>query len=175
MLPKMKNTFVLLILALLCQTELYSQQVRFPDDYLGLWKGTLLIQPSGSTVNMSLQIGPAISGDSVYAYTLTYHGSKGDDVRAYEIRVLDQQRGLYEVDEKNSIRLPETLLGNKLISLFSVDGSSLLISLELHADEIIFEVYAWPEKASQTGGGNDDTPEVKTYMANGYQRAVLKR
>lgn len=171
----MKNTFALLILALLYQTGLYSQQVRFPDDYLGLWKGALLIHPSGSSVNMSLQIGPAISGDSVYAYTLTYHGSKGDDVRAYEIRVLDRKRGLYEVDEKNSIRLPETLLGNKLISLFSVDGSSLLISLELHADEIIFEVYAWPEKASQTGGGNDDTPEVKTYMANGYQRAVLKR
>lgn len=171
----MKNTFALLILALICQTELYSQQVRFPDDYLGLWNGTLLMQPSGSTVNMSLQIGPAISGDSVYAYTLTYHGSKGDDVRAYEIRVLDRQRGLYEVDEKNSIRLPETLLGNKLISLFSVEGSSLLISLELHADEIIFEVYSWPEKNGQTGGGNDDTPEVKTYMANGYQRAVLKR
>ena len=126
-------------------------------------------------VPMSLQLGPALSGDSAFAYTLTYKGPKGDDVREYILRVTDITHGIFSVDEKNSIILTERLLGNKLSSIFTVEGSTLLITLELHPAEIIFEVFSWQTDAPQTSGGKGEVSIVHSFVANGYQRAVLKR
>lgn len=149
-------------------------QTNFPDAYLGTWKGVLRIEPAGAEVPMTLQLGPAITKDSVYEYVLTYHG-KTEDVRRYELHVVDKRKGIFSVDEKNSIILAERLVGNKLISIFSVQGSALLITLELKENEIVFEVVSWPADNPQTSGGKDDIPPVHSYTANAYQRAILKR
>lgn len=153
----------------------HAQSVDFPQSHLGTWKGILHLVPSGGQIPMSLQLGPAVSGDSVFEYVLTYHGPKGDDVRAYQLLVTDKSQGLFSVDEKNSILLNERLIGNKLISVFTVGGSSLLITLELHPEEIVFEVISWPTDNPQVSGGQQDSPMVYAFVANAYQRAVLKR
>lgn len=153
----------------------YAQSINFPQSHLGTWKGNLHIAPSGMQVPMSLQLGPVVSGDSVFEYVLTYHGPKGDDIRPYHLLVTDKSQGLFSVDEKNSILLNERLIGNKLISVFTVEGSSLLVTLELYPEEIIFEVISWPAENPQVSGGQQDSPIVYAFVANAYQRAVLKR
>ena len=151
-----------------------AQAVRFPEDYLGTWKGMLHIYPADAEVPMSLRIGPALVKDSVYEYVLTYHG-KTEDVRQYTIHTADREKGLYRVDENNSIVLPERLLGRKLSSVFTVEGSTLMVTLELLAEEIVFEVFSWSADAPETSGGKADVPVVHSYVAGGYQRAVLKK
>lgn len=148
-----------------------AQKTSFPESHLGTWKGSLHIEPSKADIPMSLRLGPAVSGDSVFEYVLTYADK---DIREYFLVVEDRSAGFFGVDEKNSIRLQERLLGNKLISVFGVEGSMLLISLEMHADEILFEVFSWPDKA-QVSGGKADVPLVHSFTANAYQRAVLKK
>ena len=125
---------------------------------------------------MNLQLGPAITKDSVYKYILTYEGAT-NDVREYELHVSDKKQGLFHVDEKNGIILQEKLLGNKLSSIFSVSGSFLQITLELLKDEIVFEVYSWPSQVAKTTVGNeeDETYTVDSYRLNGYQKAILKK
>lgn len=150
-------------------------QPSFPQSHLGTWKGTLHIAPSGMEIPMSLRLGPAISGDSVFDYVLTYHRPNKDDIRAYNLLVIDKKQGLFSVDEKNSILLNERLIGNQLISIFTVENSSLMVTLELHPEEIIFEVVSWPVDQPQTSGGEQDSPLVQAFVANAYQRAVLRR
>lgn len=153
----------------------FCQAPGFPQSHLGTWKGTLHMEPSGMEIPMSLRLGPAVSGDSVFECVMTYSGPKGEDIRAYNLLVDDKSQGLFRVDEKNSILLNERLMGNKLISVFTVEGSSLVVTLELHPQEIIFEVFSWPADQPKTSGGQQDVPIVHAYVPNAYQRAVLKK
>lgn len=151
-----------------------AQALRFPEDYLGTWKGVLHIYPADAEVPMSLRLGPALVKDSVYEYVLTYHGQT-EDVRKYAIHTVDRAKGLYRVDENNSIVLSERLLGRKLSSVFTVEGSTLMVTLELLAGEIVFEVFSWNADAPETSGGKADVPVVYSYVAGAYQRALLKK
>ena len=170
-----KNIFLFLFIVF-CFSLSGSGQINFPNDYLGTWKGNLTLYPSLKEIPMSLQLGPAITKDSVYKYILTYEGAT-NDVREYELHVRDKKQGLFHVDEKNGIILEEKLLGNKLSSVFSVSGSFLQITLELLTDEIVFEVYSWPAKVSKTTVSKEDeeTYTVDSYKMNAYQKAVLKK
>lgn len=168
--------YVLLFFVGILTHACYSQ-VNFPNDYIGKWQGNLIMYPSGNELPMSLQIGPEIIMDSVYKYIITYEAKVASDVREYELHIVDKQKGHYQVDEKNGIILDEKLLDNKLTSIFSVSGSTLIITLELLVDQIIFEVYSWPAAVSKETGTteNEETYIVKSYMMNGYQRAILKK
>lgn len=152
---------IFLVLLFVGFASMARAQVNFPDAYLGTWKGVLRMEPAGAEVPMTLRLGPAISKDSVYEYVLTYHG-KTEDVRRYELHVTDKRRGFFSVDEKNSIVLNERLIGNKLISIFTVEGSALLITLELKENEIVFEVVSWPANDPKTSGAKTTYPRYTT-------------
>jgi hypothetical protein len=154
-----------------------SAQINFPNDYLGTWKGNLKMEPSGTEIPMTLQLGPVLTKDSIYKYIITYISPGRNDVREYELHVTDRKQGLFYVDEKNGIILEERLLGNKLSSIFSVSGSFLQITLELLKDEIVFEVYSWPSHISKTtvSKEEEETYTVNSYKLNGYQKAILKK
>ncbi len=170
----MKKGFFVFIL-LWTGACLHAQEIRFPQDYLGTWAGTLHLYPSGQTIEMSLQIGPKKENSSRYDYILTYHAPKGDDRREYELEPLAGSPNRFRVDEKNSIILEETLMGNALISIFSVSGSSLVITMKLETEKILFEVISWDDTQKAETGGKEDVPVVYTYLSNGYQRAELNR
>jgi len=153
-----------------------SQKFQYPQDVLGVWKGDLVIEPSGMKIPMSLQLGPAIHGDSVFHYILTYSPPSGnEDRREYELLVKNREKGFFEIDEKNSIRLSEKVLGNKVISLFEVSGSSLMITLEMQEDRLIFEVFSWASDKKTESGGEGEIPKVYNYSVGGYQKAVLRK
>ena len=170
----MRISFLLMALGL---SLLGSAQVNFPNGYLGTWKGNLKMEPSGMEIPMTLQLGPELIKDSVYKYVITYISPAKNDVREYELHVTNKKQGLFYVDEKNGIILEEKLLGNKLSSIFSVSGSFLQITLELLTDEIVFEVYSWPNTISKTtvSTGEEETYTVDSYKLNAYQKAILKR
>jgi hypothetical protein len=152
-----------------------AQQIRFPEDYTGTWAGTLHMFPSGQRVEMSLQIGPKKENSGRYDYILTYHTPGGDDRREYELEQIPDAPDRFRVDEKNSIVLEERLLGNALISIFSVSGTSLIVTAKLEPEKIIFEVMSWDEAKKTESGGKENVPVVYSFLSNGYQRAELFR
>lgn len=167
---------LLLCTACLSGGSVFAQAAAYPAGYLGSWKGKLQIAGSTADIDMELVLGPEIQKDSVWGYTLVYRSDRGEDKRSYELRRLKRDMQLFTVDEKNSILLTERQIGNKVFSIFTVEGSALLISLELQPEQIIFEVVSWKESSrEESGGKQDDVPLVHSYLPGGYQRAVLKR
>jgi hypothetical protein len=78
-----------------------SQKFRFPLNVPGVRKGDLVSEPQGMKIPMSLQPGPAIHGDSVFHYILTYSPTSGnEDRREYELSVKNREKGLHEIDKK---------------------------------------------------------------------------
>jgi hypothetical protein len=155
----------------------------FPKGWLGDWHGTLdIYNAKGKTqsVPMWVEIYPI---DSSTQGRLTFglvYGSKSQDWRPYEIMPVDTARGIWRVDEKNSIQMESYVIGSKLLCWFVVQNNRILCTYERKgANQMIFEVVAGRETAVSTTGntkqGEEDIPEVLTYPISGFQRAVLTR
>lgn len=114
-------------------------------------------------------------GDSVQ-WTIQYDTM---DTRPYTLKTIDKEKGIYLVDEYNTIKLESYLFGNKLISQYIVMGNQITIMEEKQGNSIIFEVIMSKNEPVSTTGGQkvdgEDIPEVKTYPVTVYQKALLHR
>jgi hypothetical protein len=164
----------------------------FPDAWQGTWKGDAEARGSDPerapmTFTMELRVGPLEAGLDAdpkprRTWTIVYDGKQGRQERKYHLVDRDAGKGLYEIDERNSIVLPATLVGDALVCPFEVDGSMLVTTYRFDAagegpedDRIIFEIVTFPAAKPENTGGKDGVPEVKGYVAASVQRSVLKR
>ncbi len=182
----MKFSTLTLLFFAICATPSSAQtpaMPTFPDDWVGNWSGTLNIYgPKGKSdsVSMALEIFPIdTSREGRYTFGIVY-GSKEQDWRPYELVPIAPERGLWKVDEKNSIVIEGFLCGPKFVSHFTVMNSRLLCTYEKQdAETLIFEVYSGADKPISTTGNaefeGEKIPEVKTYPLGVFQRAVLKK
>jgi hypothetical protein len=155
----------------------------FPASWSGTWTGTLHIYNAkglAQTVPMEIEIHRLdTSATGRYTFGLIY-GSKEKDWRPYELVPVAPERGLWRVDEKNSIAMESYLLGPKLLCWFTVEGNRIFCTYEKTGpDTMVFEVVAGKEAAVSTTGntqhGEEQIPEVRTFPVSGFQRAVLTR
>lgn len=124
---------------------------------------------------MMIEISQADSAHKFLFKTIYNTGDKAD-VRDYTLIEKDKKKGLYVVDEHNSILIAEAFHQNILVSNFSVQGTQLTILYRFEAEQIVFEVFAGSTNAFlTTGGKSDEIPEVKSYLMGNYQKAVLKK
>lgn len=154
---------------------------KFPDTWLGNWKGTLNIYNEkglAQAIPMELEMAK-IEDSENYIWAIIYGEDKEKGRRSYELKIVDAEKGVYVIDEKNSIELESYLLGNKLYNRFLVAESLLLCTYEKVGDKMIFEVISGKNEAVSTTGGEvvdgEEIPEVKTYPIIVSQRAELKR
>lgn len=181
-----KNVFMryLLVLLLFCPVSwVFGQQTSasFPESWSGDWSGTLEIFNAKGKVQsiwMTVEIHKIdTSTQGRYTFGLVY-GSKDQDWRAYELVPVEPEKGVWKVDEKNSISMESYLYGPKLLCWFTVMGSRILCTYEKTGeDTMIFEVVSGMESAISTTGntrqGEEDIPEVKTFPFSVFQRAIL--
>jgi hypothetical protein len=155
----------------------------FPDSWAGTWTGTLeIFNGTGrtQTVQMQLEIHRIdTSRTGRYVFGLVY-GSKDMDWRPYELVPVDASKGLWRIDEKNSIVMESYLYGPKLLCWFTVQQNRILCTYEKMDDNsLVFEVFSGQEiQVSTTGGAKmvtEEIPIVKTYPFSVFQRAILKR
>lgn len=169
--------------ALFAQSQPASDSLAFPASWAGVWSGKLEIYNAkglAQTIPMSLEISKLdTSTTGRYTWGMVYV-SKEKDWRPYELVPVDPAKGLWRVDEKNSIQMESYLFGQKLLCWFVVQGSRILCTYEKTGpNEMVFEVMSGAEKPASTTGNtkqaDEDIPEVKTYPFAGFQRAVLHR
>ena len=160
-----------------------SDSIPFPASWSGIWSGTLDIYHAKGKVQsipMSLEILPIdTSTQGRYTFGMVYV-SKDEDWRPYELVPVAPEKGLWQVDEKNSIVMESYLIGPKFLCWFVVQGARILCTYEKRGEnEMIFEVCSGKETAvSSTGKGThegEEIPEVLTYPMSGFQRGVLFR
>ena len=157
--------------------------LQFPASWAGSWAGSLdIYSPKGlaQTIPMFLDINKIdTSTTGRYTWGMVYV-SKEKDWRPYELVPVEPGRGLWRIDEKNSISMESYLFGSKFLCWFVVQGNRILCTYEkTDANTIVFEVMSGKETTVSTTGntkqGEEDIPEVKTYPFQGFQRGILKR
>jgi len=163
--------------------EIKSNQHRsFPDEWLGVWEGTLHIykhQKILQSIPMSLENLRTDSAD-IFQWVIIYGEDKVNGKRDYILKTIDKAKGHYVVDEKNGILIDAYLFENKLISNFEVMGNQLTSIYERRDDQLIFEIIVNKSTPTQVSGniktdGKEDIPEVKSFPLIGYQKAVLTK
>lgn len=163
-----------LLITFLFISSILSAQ-NFPKSYEGTWKGELNIYNSSNEnpsmrVPMQLIIQP--KNDSVWSWEIHYLMDK-PDIRRYEL-VHDLKDGLWKIDEKNGIVLPQTFLNGRMKSVFSLENTMLIASYWLENDQMNFEITVTkisPEKT--TGLRNEESPEVGIHSVSSYHKAIL--
>lgn len=179
---KIVSIAILMMLSLSLQAQSDSTAFfKFPADWLGTWKGTLSIFGVDAVkmqVPMELEIKALDSTGTRYAWGLVYN-RKSDDYRPYELVLANETMGLWQIDEKNSIKIESYIRGNAFTSWFVVEGNRVLCLYERTEKGIEFRVVAGVESpVSSTGEGEQNgekIPKVETYPATTFQHALLQK
>ncbi len=171
-----KYNFILFLLMIFSSIIGFSQK-QFPADYQGIWKGELSIY-SGTRILQKTMMQLTIQAseiDSVYIYRLQYGEGDGADVRNYQLNILDQEKGVFEIDEKNSIVLPAQQFHNKIVSTFIVEGNMIQFVYNLFDDKIQVEVFSGPHDPANFTGAELEVPTVSLLKTNIYQVCDLRK
>lgn len=154
------------------------QKDNFPKSWVGNYKGELEIYSVDSiamTAQMNLDI--VRKTDSIYNWKITYQIKGKEDVRAYELQIVDSKKGHYIIDEKNTIKIDAFYRNRIFTSFFEVMNSYIVATYTKQNNQIVFEIISASGKKTTTTGNakhdGEDIPEVKTYFVNGRQKAIL--
>ena len=170
----MKNFFFFSSLFLLIFTSAAQEKnTSFPNDFLGVYKGTLVISTSKATKEIPMEF-HLTKTDSIHRfnYILSYNGQP----RNYTLIVKDLEKGIYEVDENNGIILPSKLANKTLYSFFEVQDNFLSSRLAFSKNQLDFEIlFTATKNKTTTGKGTKEIPFVYGYPISVVQKAILKR
>ena len=155
--------------------------LSFPHTWQGIWQGDLEIYTAkglSQSVPMELHILPTDSTNR-FTWTIIYGADKEAGKRPYELVIIDETKGLYAIDEKNSIQLEGYFIKDKFFSRFEVMDNLLLTTEQLVDEKLIFEIIVGKmTPVSVTGNevvNGDTIPPVQTFPLNVMQRAILSR
>lgn len=158
-----------------------ADALSFPYSWLGNWEGTLEIFKDNKVVQkvpMELELLSIDTSDN-FIWAIIYGEDKVAGRRAYELEIVDSEKGHFLLDEKNTIKIESYFYGNKLMSWYDVMGNQIVSILEKEGDQMTFEIiFGSSTPVSTTGDqkfGGEDIPAVKTFPINGYQKAILTK
>ncbi len=157
-----------------------ASEAILPAAWIGVWRGEVSVENAQGKqpgFQMELAVEP-IASSSRCTWRITYEGQAGKSVRQYEIELIDRQQGHYRIDEKNSIQIDATLLGNLLLSHFTVLNQTIVTRYQIEptsADEMTFELTTASLDSTTTTGGQGDIPQVTSLKYSNRQIARLKR
>ena len=143
-------------------------QAPFPNDLLGVWRGTLYIYSPGALQDSTqTQLTIATTTDSsAWTWKTEYFTPKAPVVKDYVLRKKDGEHH-YVIDEGDGIVLDTYRLGNQLLSTFEVQGALLTSRYRREGDQLTFEI--------TSAKPLDTTQGVTSYSVISLQRAVLRR
>lgn len=153
-------------LCLLLSTQLQAQKT-FPEQCIGVWEGTMYIYGGGQlrdSVRVQHTVKPI--DKTSWTWKTDYLSEKLPMTKDYILR--QQEPSVYVVDEGQNITIPMRQAGNKLYSVFEVQGILLTSSYELKNGQLIFEVISGKKNSEANA-------QVGTYLINAVQSVELKR
>lgn len=157
-------------------------QTTFPASWSGHWAGTLEIFNATGKLQelpMELHIYGLDTLPETFSFIIIYGEDKVAGKRDYQLTTVDAAKGLYLMDEKNSIKMEAYYVNGKLIQWFEVEGSLLFTTTELVGEELHWEIIAGSSTPVSTTGNQkvdgEEVPPVKTFPVTVMQRARMRR
>lgn len=163
----MKILRILLLLVLTTTTATQAQY--FGDRCLGTWEGMMQLYSKGvlrDSVAVRLTVNKLDA--QAWSWKTEYLSPKQPLTKDYILRLPDPNKNIYITDEGDGLMLTDYLFGNKLYSVFEIQGVFLTSSYEWVNGVLIFEV---------TSGKKEPVkhPEVTTYSTDNLQRVVFTK
>jgi hypothetical protein len=123
---------------------------------------------------MELHVAPKADPNR-WTWKIVYGKGERQQVRDYELLIVNRKEGRYLVDEKNSIKIDAFLVGRALHTVYSVGGSLITMAYSKKGDDLHFELVSSKLKEPILSGGKGDVPAVSTYPVEVVQHAGLKK
>ncbi len=192
------SLFVFLLLTFTCKSteksplskkkaiESSSDSVKFPDDWLGIYKGALFWKTAKGTIEipMTFELIPYGSLDDVWYWRTTYDSTElvpRQVVKDYLLRRNDSiSPNHFILDEGMDILLDMVLIDNQFYCLFDVDNTRLASIDRLESDGTLYHeiisanVPNFRQSLYQDSLGNTISDIKSLYQLN-TQKAVLKK
>ena len=168
---RMKQLFICFFL-LFFSSALKAQLPGFPKSWEGNWKGSAIISSArgSQSVPVSLTIEP-LDG-SRWSWIL-YYNAPNQNPRRYEL--IQDDTG-WKIDEKNGVVLPQQIIGERLTSGFSVEGSLLVCYYWLEGEVLNMEIHTVALHQNKTATTETGEPTaVSTHSVGTFQKAKLYR
>ena len=155
----------------------------FPASWEGKWAGTLNIYADTGKVQelpMELHILPIdTAGAPSWTWAIIYGADKEKGKRPYELIAVDADKGLYLIDEKNTIKMEGYYIGGQFFQWFEVQGTRLLTKTALVGEALIWEIVVSSDVPVSTTGDSifkgEEIPPVSAFAVKNLQRAILRR
>ncbi|KQC33828.1 hypothetical protein AAU57_11175 [Nonlabens sp. YIK11] len=143
---------------------------QFPEDFLGVYKGTLKITSSNGEqqIPMEFHLSATDSTDN-FKYSI-YYGEERSP-RNYNLK-RTHNPNLFLVDENNGIILESAYANQTLYSTYEV-ADNLLNSTEIFYDDRMEFMIALSRIQDTSMTGNEESAIVKNYPLSVMQRATL--
>ncbi len=138
--------------------------------FVGTFRGVLRMFGADVVreVPMGLDVLPIPGSPGVWTFRLHYGEGDTAQVRDYRLRLDDERRGSYRIDEQNGIVLAARRCGDELVSVFAVEGTTLVSRYRAVGAGIEFSLESFDlTGAAATGNG------VRTATRFAVQRALL--
>jgi hypothetical protein len=176
----------LFLLSLSCASQASYNTVNdqlFPEKCLGEWQGMMYMYRMNKiqdSVKVHFTVAE-LEKDSVYTWKTEYLSLQTPIVKDYKLVVKDAGQGHYILDEGDDLKLIESHLGTKLVSVFQVNEMLLVSSYEFINDQLIFEVSSGKgadEMSFEMESSNANAPKqikIKNFSFTNVQRVVLTR
>lgn len=151
--------------------------LRFPQDWEGHWRGDCrALGPGGQQrfAPFEMELNIAHLEDARWQWEITYRGEQLNQVRRYELEVIDAAQGHYLIDEKNGILLDHfTVGGHLLMEQFTVNQSHITGRHELRKGVLEVELSTFSRQPLRQSGSGQN--RVNSYPLLTLQRCQLQR
>ncbi|WP_298900715.1 hypothetical protein [uncultured Psychroserpens sp.] len=167
---------VFLLLGLFACFSLNAQDKVFPDDYLGVYKGDLVITSSKGKQSLPMEFHlKATDSTDLYSYKFIVLVNNKPSEKNYTLKVKDKSKGEFLIDENNGIVLNANYIDNTLYSVFDVESSLITTTETFYENKMEFKiVYSdMTDKTSSDNGG--DAVNVTNYPVTVIQKAILTK
>ena len=148
------------------------ENLQFPEDFLGIYKGTLTITTSNGDELLPMEFHLLDAPDKTrYGYKIFYGAER--DERSYNL-VRTHNEHLFLVDENNGIILESGFANNTLFSTYEVMGNLLNATEKFYEDRMEFTITMAREQDTSITG-TKESAIVKNYPISIMQTATLMK
>ena len=162
------------VLVLLICFSVQGQDNIFPDDYVGVYKGDLVIMNENGQQNVAMEFHlKATDSIHIFDYKLVYASGSKPMEKEYKLIIKDRSKGEFIVDENNGILLNANYFNNTLYSVFQVRNSLITTTETFYEDRMEFKIVFSNMSDNVIVDGEENTVQVTNYPVSVIQKAVL--
>ena len=153
---------------------------EFPKDWLGSYKGDMLIANMGrptDTIPVSYEM-VTLEEDSVWSYKMTFFSEKyGTIVKDYKIvATAKDDKNNYLLDENNGIVMEISLMDGTFYGMYDVMDMMFITTMKYTDGNIYYDLFAAPSADPMiTATEGEESIEAKSYAPSLHQTALFIR